>query len=196
MTTLTRVCVYCGSNRGFRPAYAEAAQRFGRALAQRGLGLVYGGGCVGLMGIVADAAMAAGAEVDGVIPEFLNAKEVGHKGLTRLHVVGSMHERKTRMAELADAFVALPGGLGTWEEIFEVATWTQIGLQSKPIGLLDVEGYYGPLRAMLDRAVDDGFLRPEHRALIVVDESAERVLDAFASWQPGTYPKWLDLEKT
>ncbi len=161
-----RICVFCGSAAGTRPEYAEAAAELGTALATRGLGLVYGGASVGLMGVVADAALAAGGEVVGVIPQALVDREVAHPGLTELHVVGTMHERKARMAELSGAFVVLPGGMGTLEELFEVVTWSQLGLHAKPIVLLDVAGYWAGLAAFLDHAGAEGFVRAGHRAVL------------------------------
>jgi uncharacterized protein (TIGR00730 family) len=158
----------------------------------RGIGLVYGGGNVGLMGAVADAALAAGGEVIGVIPEDLMAREVGHHGLSELQVVGSMHERKLRMAELSDGFVALPGGIGTIEELVEVWTWSQLGIHAKPCGLLEVAGYYRPLLAFFDRAVEEGFLRAQHRSALHSDDEPERLLEAMAAWQPPRLGKWAD----
>ena len=189
---MDRVCVYCGSSPGARPAYAAAAAALGRLLAARGIGLVYGGGNVGLMGIVADAARDAGGEVIGVIPRALQAREVAHTGLDDLRMVETMHERKALMADLADAFVALPGGVGTLEELVEVMTWTQLGIHAKPCGVLDVDGYYEHLVAFLDHAVGERFLRPEHRALLVHARQPEALLDAFAGWRPPTLDKWLD----
>jgi uncharacterized protein (TIGR00730 family) len=188
---MQRLCVYCGSSFGVRPEYAGAARSLARALAARGLGLVYGGGNVGLMGVLADAALAAGVPVTGVIPRALVDAEVAHDGVTKLEVVASMHERKARMAELADGFAALPGGLGTLEELFEVWTWAQLGFHRKPCGLLDAAGYFGPLVAFLDRAVTEGFVRPEHRGALLVAEDADALLDAFASWRPAPRSKWL-----
>jgi uncharacterized protein (TIGR00730 family) len=170
------VCVFCGSNVGAAPRYAEAARAFGALLAREGLTLVYGGGHVGLMGIAADAALAAGGKVTGVIPRALWDREVGHRGLTELHIVESMHERKAMMASLSDAFVALPGGLGTLEEIFEVWTWAQLGIHAKPLGFLDVAGFYTPLMAFLDRGVTEGFIRPRFREMALVDDDAEALL--------------------
>jgi uncharacterized protein (TIGR00730 family) len=191
MSGIRRVCVYCGANVGARPAYAEAAMRLGRLLGERGLGLVYGGGNVGLMGVLADAALLAGAEVIGVIPQALMARELGHQGCTVLRVVGTMHERKAVMAELADAFVALPGGLGTLDELFEAMTWAQLGLHQKPIGLLDVADFFGPLVAHLDRAVTEGFVRAEHRAALTVASDPEALLERFARYQAPDVGKWL-----
>lgn len=195
MTELKRVCVFCGSNPGFDPAYLRSAEEMGRAMAARGIGLVYGGGNVGLMGKVADTVMAAGGEVIGIIPEGLMRREVGHTEVTELHVVRTMHERKKMMADRADAFVALPGGLGTWEEFCEVLTWTQLGIHAKPGGVLNVLGYYDPLLAMFDRAVEDGFVRAEHRALALTETDPERLLDRLASWEAPTVPKWIGLRE-
>jgi hypothetical protein len=191
---MQRLCVYCGSNAGARPEYAAAARGLARSLAERGLGLVYGGGNVGLMGILADEALARGCEVIGVIPRALAEREVAHAGITRLEIVESMHERKARMAELADAFLALPGGLGTLEELFEVWTWTQLGFHAKPCGLLDVAGYYAPLVGFLERSVAEGFLRPEHRSALLVGSDADALLDALAGWRAAPLGKWLDRE--
>ena len=191
MSGIRRVCVYCGANVGTRPTYAEAARRLGRVLGERGLGLVYGGGNVGLMGVVADAALAGGAGVIGVIPRALVERELGHQGITELRVVETMHERKAVMAELADAFVALPGGLGTLDELFEALTWAQLGLHQKPIGLLEVDGFFAPLVAFLDRAVAEGFVRAEHRAALVVASEPEALLERFAAYQPPVVGKWL-----
>jgi len=179
-----RICVFCGSSPGRRPAFAAAASELGARLAADRIGLVYGGGSIGLMGTLADAALAAGGEVVGVIPEALAGKEVAHTGLTRLHVVKSMHERKALMAEMADAFVALPGGFGTLDELFEAITWGQLGIHRKPIGLLDVEGYFAPLLAFVDRAVGDGFIRPPYRELFVVSATVDGLLAALARHTP------------
>ncbi|WP_191830723.1 TIGR00730 family Rossman fold protein [Pseudomonas fluorescens] len=186
------VCVFCGASTGVNPAYREAAIALGQAIAQRGLTLVYGGGAVGLMGIVADAAMAAGGEVIGIIPQALKDAEVGHSGLTRLEVVDGMHARKARMAELSDAFVALPGGLGTLEELFEVWTWGQLGYHAKPLGLLDVNGFYSKLGSFLDHVVEEGFVRPQHRAMLRLADSSAELLDAMDSYQAPVLPKWVD----
>lgn len=188
---MQRICVFCGSAAGVAPAYAESARQFGRALAGRGLGLVFGGGHVGLMGTVADAALAAGAEVIGVLPKALQAREVGHQGLTQLHVVADMHERKAMMAELSDGFVALPGGLGTLEELFEVWTWAMLGFHRKPVCLLDVDGYWGPLLAMVERMVEEGFVIAAHRRMLVVDDSVEGMLDQIAEYQAPQVPRWI-----
>ena len=174
---LQAVCVFCGTSAGNRPSYAEAARALGTLQAAQGTRLVYGGGDIGLMKIVADAALAAGGEVIGVIPQSLVDRESAHGGLTRLHVVQTMHERNQMMHDLSDGFIALPGGFGTLEEFFEVLTFRQIGVHAKPCGILDVEGYYEPLLALLDRAVDDGLLKPENRAMLIYETDAERLLD-------------------
>jgi uncharacterized protein (TIGR00730 family) len=191
---MRRICVFCGSNPGQRPEYAEAARALGALLAQRGLGLVYGGGNVGLMGIVADAAMAAGGEVIGIIPEALMRLEVGHRNVSELRVVGSMHERKAMMAELADAFIALPGGIGTMEEIFEVWTWGQLGLHAKPAGFLDVAGFYGHLNAFLDHMTAEGFLKPRHRDMVAVSGDPATLLDGFAAYEAPQVVKIIAKE--
>jgi uncharacterized protein (TIGR00730 family) len=191
-----RICVYAGSNPGNDPAYRAAAEGLGRILAERGTGLVFGGGRTGLMGALADGCLAAGGEVIGVIPSFLVDREVGHSGATELRIVGSMHERKTLMAELSDGFVALPGGIGTLEEMFEMWTWSQLGQHRKPCGLLNVKGFYDALIAFLDGVVDEGFLRPEHRRTLLVGGGAVELLDAFAAYEPPGGGKWLELETT
>jgi uncharacterized protein (TIGR00730 family) len=179
-----RICVFCGASPGRGPAYLELAASVGAGLAVRGIGVVYGGGRVGLMGAVADAALAAGGEVIGVIPRRLVDRELAHPGLTELHVVGSLHERKAKMAELADGFIALPGGLGTLEELAEVASWAQLELHDKPIGLLSSGGYWGPFLGWLDRAVAEGFIAPHHRRLIAIDADLDALLARFAAWMP------------
>lgn len=181
---MKRVCVFCGSRGGSRPEYAEAARRMGEELAHRGIGLVYGGGRVGLMGAVADAALAAGGEVVGVIPDASVSGEIGHDGLTEMHVVGSVHERKKLMADLSDGFVALPGGYGTLEEFFEVLSWSQLSIHSKPCALLDVVEYWEHLIALLDRTVADGFVRPDHRSLVLIGEDPGKLLDHMESYVP------------
>jgi uncharacterized protein (TIGR00730 family) len=193
---LSSVCVFCGSNGGADPVYLETAAAVGRELAERGIRLVYGGGKVGMMGAIADGALDAGGDVVGVIPQQIYDLEIGHEGLPDLRVVASMHERKALMAELTDAFVALPGGIGTFEELFEVFTWAQLGLHRKPLGLLDVAGYYAPLEAMLDHAVEQRFLRPETRAMLVADDSLEALLARFDGWEPPSVRKWIDREAT
>ncbi|HEX2224649.1 MAG TPA: TIGR00730 family Rossman fold protein [Thermoanaerobaculia bacterium] len=189
---MRRICVFCGSSPGASPAYAEAARELGRLLARRGLGLVYGGGNVGLMGILADAVLAEGGEVIGVIPHSLMAREVGHSGLTELRVVDTMHERKALMADLSDAFIALPGGIGTLDEWFEIWTWAQLGLHPKPCGLLDVQDYYSPLLAFLDHMVRERFLRDTHRAFVLVDTDPTLLLDRMAAHEPPAVEKWID----
>lgn len=188
------VCVFCGASTGANPAYRDAAIALGQAIAQRGLKLVYGGGAVGLMGIVANAAMAAGGEVVGIIPQSLLDAEVGHKGLTRLEVVDGMHARKARMAELSDAFIALPGGLGTLEELFEVWTWGQLGYHAKPLGLLDVNGFYEKLGGFLDHIVEEGFVRPQHRAMLLLGQQADALLDGMSEFVAPVAPKWVDKQ--
>ncbi|MBE1498608.1 uncharacterized protein (TIGR00730 family) [Amycolatopsis lexingtonensis] len=187
---MSRICVFCGSSMGFSPRYAEQAAALGKLLAQRGIGLVYGGASVGTMGVVADAALAAGGEVIGVIPEALSSVEISHAGLSELHVVRDMHERKAKMAALSDGFLALPGGAGTLEELFEVWTWAQLGLHGKPIGLVDVDGYYGPLLAFADHMVTEGFVKPEYRQLLMADADPAALLDRFATYEPPAPPKW------
>jgi uncharacterized protein (TIGR00730 family) len=177
---LRRIAVYCGSRDGADPRHADAARAMGRTLAHRGLGLVYGGGSLGLMGAVADAALAAGGEVVGVIPSALAAREVAHRGLTEMHVTPSMHERKAAMAALADGFVALPGGLGTLDELVEVLTWTQLGIHAKPAGLLDVGGFWAPFMALIDHMCAEGFVDARHRDALVVDPDPGALLDRLA----------------
>lgn len=188
---MKRICLFCGSSTGARPVYAAAAAAFGRALAARGLCLVYGGGSVGLMQVAAQATLDAGGEVIGVITEQLMVREVGHPGLTQLEVVPTMHERKMRMATHADAFVALPGGFGTFDELCEMATWDQLGIHAKPLVLINVDGYFDGFLLQLDRAVADRFLRPEHRAMLAVVDNVEAALDALAAWHAPDVPKWL-----
>ena len=193
---MKRVCVFCGSSVGNKPEYAEAAVTLGGLLAKKQIGLVYGGGNVGLMGVIADAVLEAGGEVIGVIPHSLAQREIEHQGLTQLHVVDSMHTRKAMMADLADAFIAMPGGVGTFEEFFEAVTWTQLGLHRKPCGLLNLAGFYTPLAAFIDQAVTEGFIKPVHRAAIVVDDNAERLLDTLAQVKLPDVPKWIEKEDT
>ena len=194
---MKRVCVFCGSSAGARPAYAEAARALATELCRRRVGVVYGGGSVGLMGAVADAALALGAEVVGVIPRALATQELAHPALTEMHVVDSMHERKARMASLVDGFVALPGGLGTLEETLEVLTWSQLGIHRKPVGLLNVEGYWDGLLGMLAHAVQEGFIRREYLGLFVSAETPARLLDAMHAWRPPALARaWLDLTQT
>jgi uncharacterized protein (TIGR00730 family) len=193
--TLSAVAVYCASNRGVHPADAEVAALTGRTLAERGIRLVYGGGHVGLMGVLADAALAAGGEVHGVITEALHEREVAHTGLTRLDLVDTMHERKAVMADAADAFVMLPGGFGTLDEFFEVLTWTQLRIHDKPCGILDVDGFWDPLVAQLDRAVERGLVRPSHREIVVVDDDIERLLERLAAVDLPMADKVLDRDE-
>lgn len=192
---MKRICVFCGSRPGVRPAYRAAAEAVGALFAERGTELVYGGGNVGLMGIVADACLAAGGRVVGVIPRALLEWEVGHEGLTRLEVVDSMHTRKARMAELADAFIALPGGLGTFEELFEILTWAQLGFHSKPVGLLNVEAYYQPLVQMMERGVAEGFMKAENRGLLLVEDNVNALLRTMGAYHPPAVGKRIRDEK-
>ena len=184
MTGIRAICVFCGASSGRDPRYGAAAAATGEALARRGIRLVYGGGRLGLMGAVADAALAAGGEVVGVIPRGLVEREVAHRGLTEQRVVETLHERKALMAELSDAFIALPGGLGTLEELAEVVSWGQLELHAKPIGLLDVAGYFGPLETFLDHAVAEGFVAERHRRLLLRDDDLDRLLATFEAWRP------------
>lgn len=190
-----RICVFCGSNLGNRPAYRAAAEHMGSLLVERGIELVYGGGNIGLMGALADTVLQLGGRVIGVIPESLMAREVGHLGLTELRVVNSMHERKALMSDLSDGFIALPGGFGTFEEFCEVVTWSQLGLQSKPCGLLNVEGYYAPLLELFDHAVREGFLKVPNRRLVLDDEDPERLLEKMAAFHPNPVEKWIGREE-
>ena len=182
---LRRVCIFCGSSTGVRPEYRAAAEEIAIRLARRGIGIVYGGGCVGLMGVVADTALAHGGHVIGVIPSAMVTREIAHRGLPDLRVVASMHERKALMASLSDAFIALPGGFGTFEEFCEVVTWTQLGLHRKPCALLNVAGYYDPLVSLFDRAVTDGFIRPENRQIVVADSDPEALLERLVGQPVG-----------
>lgn len=193
---LRRICVFCGASSGNRPAYAAAAKRVGRELAERGIGLVYGGGNIGLMGTVADACLEAGGYVIGVIPQALVAKEVAHKRLSDLRIVASMHERKAMMAELSDAFVAMPGGFGTFEEWFEVVTWAQLGLHVKPCALLNVDGYYDPLIALIDHAVKEGFINSMHRQLLLSGSDAHQLIDKLVTWRPMRVEKYISRAET
>ena len=190
-SSLTRVCVFCASSPGSDPAVTEATVELGRLLAERGIELVYGGGAVGLMGLVADTVMEAGGTVVGVIPAGLFSAEVGHQGLTRLEEVATMHERKARMYELADAFIALPGGFGTLEELAETLTWNQIGLLTKPVGVLDVGGFWQPLLALFDGMVDRTILKPKNRAILLDDPDPARLLDRLAEQELTYEPKWI-----
>ncbi len=196
ITNMNSICVYCGSSLGQSSVYAERATDFADELIERDLALVYGGASVGIMGTVADAVLDAGGEAIGVIPKALEAKEVTHTGLTELHVVESMHARKQTMVDLADGFVALPGGLGTVEEIFEVLTWAQLGFHEYPCGFLNIDGYYDMLTAFLDHATSEEFVKPIHREMVVVEPTPETLLDAFASYEPTHVKKWIDREET
>jgi uncharacterized protein (TIGR00730 family) len=188
---MNRLCVFCGSSPGHDPAYAALAGELGRTLAQRGIGVVYGGGRVGLMGVLADAALAAGGEVIGVIPKGLLAREHDHRGLTEQRVVDSMHERKARMVELADGFVALPGGIGTLEEIFEAWTWAQLGMHRKPCGLLDAKGFFAPLVGFLDQVVERGFLNSTSRAMLTMAATPEELLAKFSAYEAPEVAQWV-----
>ena len=191
---MKRICLFCGSNVGARALYAEAAGDFGRAVADRGFTLVYGGGSVGLMKVAAEAALAACGEVIGVITEQLMAREIGHPGLTRLEVVATMHERKALMASLSDAFVALPGGFGTFDELCEMATWDQLGIHRKPLVLVNIDGYFDGFLEQIDRGVADGFLKPEHKTMLEVVTDVPAVFDAIARWRGPPVAKWLAVE--
>lgn len=192
---MKNITVFCGSNSGFRADYAEAAQNLARLFVQNNIRLVYGGGNVGLMGIIADEVMRAGGEVVGIIPDSLDKKEVGHRGITELRVVESMHERKAQMAELADGFIAMPGGIGTFEEFFEILTWAQLGFHEKPCAVLNIAGYYDGLLALCDNAVNEGFLRPAHRQLILEDSDPEILLEKMQNLKPVPVEKWIDKEE-
>jgi uncharacterized protein (TIGR00730 family) len=196
MRTLRRICVYAGSNSGSNPTYASAARALGAELAARGIGLAYGGGRVGLMGEIADAVMSGGGEAIGVIPEALFDRELGHGGLTDLRVVGSMHERKAMMAELADGFLALPGGIGTLEELVEAMTWSQLGIHDKPCAVLDAAGFYSGLGGFLDHMVAEGFLHERSRAGLLAHAEPGPLLERMAAWEPPNVHKWLDLEQS
>ncbi|MBO6757793.1 MAG: TIGR00730 family Rossman fold protein [Roseibium sp.] len=193
---MNSICVFCGSSGGSRTAYADAARDTGRTIADAGLTLVYGGADVGLMGLVADAALAAGGDVVGILPAALKDKEIGHNGLTELHVVGSMHERKAMMADRSDAFMALPGGTGTLEEIFEVWTWGQLGLHQKPCGLLNTGGFYDSLIRFLDHQTAEGFMKPEMRTMVQVAETPADLIAKFRAYTPPSTPKWIRPEDT
>ena len=193
---MKRLCVFCGSSVGNNKEYADFAIALGQVLAAKKIGLVYGGGNVGLMGVIADAAIAAGGEVIGVIPQALKDREIAHTGVRDLRVVDSMHTRKAMMAELSDAFIAMPGGVGTFEEFFEAITWTQLGLHRKPCGLLNVGGFYTPLVAFIDQAVSEGFIKPIHRKMIVVDDNPWRLVNTLATMDLPDVPKWIRREET
>ncbi|WP_440995304.1 TIGR00730 family Rossman fold protein [Arhodomonas sp. SL1] len=193
---MKRICVYCGSRPGHHPEFREAAFALGAALARQRATVVYGGAAVGMMGAVADGALDAGGEVIGVIPESLLAREVGHREITDLEVVDSMHQRKARMAELSDAFIALPGGLGTLEEVFEILTWAQLGFHRKPCGLLNVAGYFDHLVRFLDAAVTAGFLPRSHREMLLVGDDPDGLLEGFAAYRPPRVTQWIDERST
>jgi uncharacterized protein (TIGR00730 family) len=194
---LKRICVFCGSNVGTRPAYVDAARLLAAELVERRLGLVYGGGQIGLMGTIADAALAHGGEVIGVIPGPLASRELAHPGLSEMRIVASMHERKATMASLVDGFIALPGGLGTLEETLEILTWAQLGIHRKPVGLLNVEGYYDGLLRFLSHAVREEFVRPEYFALLLFGDTPGELLDRFAAWEPPAVSRaWLTTTQT
>lgn len=193
---MKRIGVFCGSSSGSRPEYRAETWALGEALVQRGLTLVYGGGNVGLMGVLADAVMEMGGEVIGVIPDALMRKEVGHTGITDLRVVHSMHERKALMSDLADAFIALPGGLGTFEEFFEIVTWAQLGIHQKPCGLLNIQGYYDRLLDLIHHAVDEEFLKPQHAKLVCASDSVEDLFAQLETFKSPIVEKWLDREGT
>lgn len=191
-----RLTVFCGSASGSLPAYTEVAEQLGRLLAERGIGLVYGGASVGLMGSVANAALAAGGEVIGVIPKALASREIAHDGLTQLHVVSSMHERKAMMAELSDGFIALPGGAGTLEEIFEVWTWGQLGYHRKPCALFNVAGYYDALVSFVEQVVEQGFLKPKHREMLIVDDRLDSLMQRIEAYEAPSVSKWISHDQT
>jgi uncharacterized protein (TIGR00730 family) len=191
-----RICVFCGSSPGRHAQYSEAAIHLGETIARRGMGLIYGGGSVGLMGVVANSVLRAGGQVIGVIPKSLATKEVAHFDLEDLRVVESMHERKAMMADLADGFIALPGGMGTLEELCEILTWGQLGMHTKPCGVLNVDGYFDLFLEFLEHAVTEQFLKPKHRALLLVDQDPDRLLDAFGTYQPPKVAKWIDRGET
>lgn len=191
-----RVCVFCGSSPGSGPSYQDAAREVGVALAERGIELVYGGASVGTMGVVADTVLANGGTVHGVIPQSLVDREVAHPGLTNLKVVADLHERKAEMSALADAYLTLPGGAGTLEELIEVYTWSQLGIHDKACGVLNVRGYYDHLAALLDHAVAEGFLRPQHRAVLSVAGEPAELLDRLAAFEPPAIGKWLELDES
>ena len=197
LSLVERICVFCGASPGARPEYAEAAAELARLLVADGIGVVYGGGGVGMMGALADAVLAEGGEIIGVIPRALVDREIAHRDVPDMRVVGSMHERKALMAELADAFVALPGGLGTLEELFEVYTWAQLGLHRKPCALLDVEGYYEGVVDFLAHAVEERFVRAEHREMLMVETEPRSLIERLREFEPDAgLPKWIDREET
>jgi hypothetical protein len=196
MNSFQRICVFCGSSAGYSGTYRAAAVELGRFLTGQGLGLVYGGGRIGLMGVVADAVLAHGGQVIGVIPQPMVSREIWHSGLTELRIVPSMHARKSLMAELADAFIALPGGFGTFEEFCEMITWSQLGIHRKPCGLLNVAGYYDPLLQMFDHAVAEGFLKRENRELVLASPSCRELLEKMQAFEPVMVRKWIEPSET
>lgn len=193
---MKRVCVFCGANKGSIPAYADAVRRIGKTLAKRKIGVVYGGGNIGLMGLLADTVLSAGGEVVGVIPRFMKKQEVAHEDLTQLFVVGSMHHRKAKMEVLSDGFIALPGGIGTLEEFFEVWSWAQLGIHVKPFGILNVAGYFNPLIAMMDHIVSQGFMKQKHRDMVSVDSDIDALLDKMEAYRSPKQTAWMDLKRT
>jgi uncharacterized protein (TIGR00730 family) len=196
MDSMKRVCVFCGSAVGMRPVHADGARELGRLLASRGMELVFGAGHIGLMGVLADAVLALGGRAVGVIPQSLVDRELAHKGLTELHVVETMHQRKALMADLSDGFIALPGGYGTLDESFEILTWAQLGIHNKPVGLLNVSDFYDPLLAWVDRAVEEGFIRSKHRALLLVENEPDALLERMLAWRPADHvEKWVEPEE-
>lgn len=192
---MKRLCVFCGSSPGFDPVHADAARATGAALGRAGIELVYGGGHVGLMGMVADSAMAAGGRATGVIPKALADLEVAHHGLTELHIVSSMHQRKAMMADLSDGFVALPGGIGTFEELFEIWTWGQLGDHRKPVALLNVAGFYDKLIGFIDDVVAAGFLRAQHREMLLVETDPAALVERMLAYDPPLLDKWIGREQ-
>jgi len=193
---MKRICVFCGSNSGIDPIYLATAEKVGKFLADNGIELVFGGGRVGLMGKIADTVMENGGKVIGIIPQALSEREVAHQGLTELHVVGSMHERKAMMADLADGFIALPGGVGTFEEFCEIVTWAQLGIHKKPCALMNVGGFYDSFIAMFDHSMNQGFIRPQHRALVLVESEIDKLYKAMLEYRPPIVEKWLDKESS
>ncbi|HSR49376.1 MAG TPA: TIGR00730 family Rossman fold protein [Acidobacteriota bacterium] len=190
-----RLCVFCGSSPGGNPEYRQTARQLGQQLLRRKVGLVYGGGSIGLMGVVADTVLEGGGEAIGVLPSSMARKEVAHDGLTHLHLVEGMHPRKAKMAELSHGFIALPGGFGTYEELFEVITWSQLRFHRKPVGVLNVAGYFDPLMKMVDHGIQEGFIRPENRSILVVRDSAQEVVDAVLQQAPSEEKTWVDLKE-
>jgi uncharacterized protein (TIGR00730 family) len=193
---MKRICVYCGSNPGSKPVFRQSGRELGRELAKRGLGLVYGGASVGVMGAVADGVLEAGGSAIGVLPHFFSTKEIAHRGLDELIIVNSMHERKAKMSELSDGFIALPGGWGTIEEIFEMLTWAQLGHHAKPCGLLNIDSYYEELSAFLEKAIENQFVREEYRPMIMIEDAASRLLDRFENYRAPRVKKWIGSEET